>query len=322
MVKLYNISIDDFVSACPDYVIIPDLNADIEYTNGYTFIVFSDKHDELRLIISDKIGDNHNKLKLNCALNNIVMKNIVEGRFFINGNDVILTVWNNISSTEMKILKLLFRRNDPSYDISNWIFASEFNDKIAFYCTVNEFISMGISFDWTETDLKKIENEANKYDKLQYSVKSTNGLGFSDRDYMRHYIYQEGKEHIMERTNKDYDILYRGGISKDYDCLWLTTSKDYAEEYGEVYVFEVPLSVLDKLACEEDAMDYLIDEEYRGADPWTTPEFFLYDRKLFDINRMKEDGYTGYYYHEDEYKCVNVCLFREFKHRLIKNPQI
>ena len=70
-------------------------------------------------------------------------------------------------------------------------------------------------------------------------------------------------------------------------------------------------------------MDYLIDEKYRGADPWSIPEFFLYDREEFDINKMKKDGYTGYYYHETEYDCINVCLFRDMQFKLIpqEKPQ-
>ena len=127
---------------------------------------------------------------------------------------------------------------------------------------------------------------------------------------------------VIKKT-KNTDILYRGGISKDYECIWLTTSKEYAELYGELQTYEVPISILDNLACEKDAMDYLIDEKYRGADPWSIPEFFLYDREEFDINKMKKDGYTGYYYHETEYDCINVCLFRDMQFKLIpqEKPQ-
>lgn len=38
---------------------------------------------------------------------------------------------------------------------------------------------------------------------------------------------------------------------------------------------------------------------------------------------MKIDGYTGYYYHETEYKCINVCLFRDTQFKLMpkEKPQ-
>ena len=147
-----------------------------------------------------------------------------------------------------------------------------------------------------------------------------------NEEQLRGIVAESVKRILMEQQNKGYDTLYRGGISKDYECLWLTTSRQYAEEFarnsnGEIFTYEVPISVLDNLACEDDAMDYLIDEEDRGADPWSTEEFYLYDRNLFDINRMKADGYTGYYYHEQEYKCINVCLFRDTQFKLIKQEK-
>ena len=143
-----------------------------------------------------------------------------------------------------------------------------------------------------------------------------------NEEQLRGIIAESIKRNLMEKHDKT-DILYRGGISADYECLWLTTSKDYAELYGDIQEYEVPISVLDKLACEDDAMEYLIDITDRGKDPYQTEEFYLYDRHLFDINQMKRDGYSGYYYHEMEYKCVNVCLFRNFQHKLLpKKPQI
>ena len=550
MVKVYYID-DEFVAACPDCVVLPDMGLDLGYKDGYTFLAGVNKKGDLELVVSDTKGNTHNMMNTMYILRNgSKLDYVIEGRFFELANRTILTIWNDFSSMEMKTLKLLFRRNDPSYDISNWIFATEFDEKMAFTCTINEFISLGFSSEWGESDKAKLLGAYEKSNKLQPAyAKSTNGLGFSDRDYMRHYLYQEGKinesrvtdivyhftdmyipiiksdafqmkkddtpygyknlknkyPYFMSTTrrrndaegysisfstsegvksyarftldgrkinnqkdlvggpydwfyavnndnwfgpstkqtyidflengeeaypgekdnvaftvqsedriwsnkpeltnfssfvtrvdillvkgelstwvniikqaceestgdwkNKVYiyknrndfnaqnnncfylgrlaenritvedikymvnevikkmtnsEILYRGGVSKDYECLWLTTSRDYAENYGEVLTYEVPIAVLDNLACEEDAMDYLIDEEDRGADPWSTEEFYLYDRNLFDIKKMKAAGYTGYYYHEQEYKCINVCLFRDTQYKLIQQekPQI
>ena len=547
MIKVYYAS-ECSVAACPDSVILPDMNIDVGYREGYTFIAGVNKNGELELIISDTTENTHTMM-----LTMYTMKNgeklgyPIEGRFFKTSHGVILTIWSDFSSEEMRTLKELFL-NKKGIDISNWIFATEFDDSMAFTCTVEEFISLGLSENWGELDYEKVKDAYEKSNRIPVEVQSTNGLGFDDRDYMRHYLYQEGKinesrassvlYHFTEsylpiintdtlylkcddtqffklpnkiekkhpycfsttrrkndaegyslrfstdeavqsyarftldgdKINNDKDliarpynwfyndpfgtsakqeyldllqngeafqgeiedtafkvqsedrvwsnkmslsnfssfvtrvdilivhgqlstyvdvinkackmskgdwrhkiyiytnrndfnaqnnncfyleklaenritiedikymvnevikkmansdILYRGGISKDYECLWLTTSRQYAEEFarnsnGEIFTYEVPISVLDNLACEDDAMDYLIDEEDRGADPWSTEEFYLYDRNLFDINRMKADGYTGYYYHEDEYKCINVCLFRDTQFKLIKQEK-
>ena len=110
---------------------------------------------------------------------------------------------------------------------------------------------------------------------------------------------------------KGTETLYRINNKCDYDCIWLTTSKEYAEEMGEYSVKEIPLTILNNLACEEDAMDYLIDEKYRGTDPWSGHEFYLNNRNNFDVEKMEINGYTGYFYHDNERNCVNVCLFRD-----------
>lgn len=57
------------------------------------------------------------------------------------------------------------------------------------------------------------------------------------------------------------------------------------------------------LANEKIALRYLLNK---------VDGYPFYEAENFDIKKMKEDGYTGYYYHEheDEYKCLNVCLFR------------
>ena len=102
----------------------------------------------------------------------------------------------------------------------------------------------------------------------------------------------------------DYDILYRGiGGRQDPNVpvLWLTTSSEYCENYGgTILKYMVPMNVLDSLANEKEALKYLTVD---------TDEYPFYESEYFNIKQMKKDGFTGYYYHEDEYDCLNVCLF-------------
>lgn len=105
---------------------------------------------------------------------------------------------------------------------------------------------------------------------------------------------------------KDYDILYRGINLEKQDSnlpvMWLTTSKEYAKIYGDkINAYKISISVLDKLANEKQALKYLIYE---------TDGYPFYDAENFNIEKMKSDGFTGYYYHETEYNCLNVCLFK------------
>ena len=204
MINVYYID-DKFVAACPDSVVLPEVG-DLGYKEGYTFLAGLNKKGDFELVISDTKGNTHQMMNVMYALRNgSKLEYVIEGRFFELTDKTILTIWNNVSSMEMRILKLLFRQNDPSYDISNWILATEFDAKMAFTCTVNEFISLDFSNKWEESDKTKLLKAYEKSHNLQPSyVKSTNGLGFNDRDYMRHYLYQEGKINESRVT----DIVY------------------------------------------------------------------------------------------------------------------
>ena len=97
------------------------------------------------------------------------------------------------------------------------------------------------------------------------------------------------------------DILYRGGNNDNPNFLWLTTSKSYASNYGNVKEYEIPIDVLDRLCNEDNAFNYVISD---------IDEYPLYDVENLNIDAMKADGYSGYYYIEDEYNCINVCIFK------------
>ena len=204
MVNVYYID-NEFVAACPDSVVLPEVG-DLGYKEGYTFLAGLNKKGDFELVISDTKGNTHQMMNVMYALRTgSKLEYAIEGRFFELTDKTMLTIWNNVSSMEMRTLKLLFRQNDPSYDISNWILATEFDAKIAFTCTVNEFISLDFSNKWEESDKTKLLKAYEKSNNLQPSyVKSTNGLGFNDRDYMRHYLYQEGKINESRVT----DIVY------------------------------------------------------------------------------------------------------------------
>lgn len=108
------------------------------------------------------------------------------------------------------------------------------------------------------------------------------------------------------KEQKDYDVLYRGvgaGQDQSSPVLWLSTSEEYCLNYGErILKYAVPMSVLDDLADTGQTMEYLIHD---------TDEYPFYEAQNFDLEKMKEHGFTGYYYHEDEYDCLNVCLFNK-----------
>lgn len=124
-------------------------------------------------------------------------------------------------------------------------------------------------------------------------------------------IADEAVKRVLKENSNETDILYRGsnksGDSNEY-VLWLSTSKQYAEQWGDcIYACELSVpNVLDKLADEQTAQEYVIDEDY---DP--EEEFMLYFADAINIKQMIQDGYTGYYFYDDEYHCLNVCLFKQ-----------
>lgn len=109
----------------------------------------------------------------------------------------------------------------------------------------------------------------------------------------------------LNESAEETDVLYRGvNNEQEQNCpvVWYTTSREYASLYGKVTKVRLSVPrVLDKLASPEAAEKYLIED---------TDEYPFYFPEYFDIQKMKADGYTGYYYPETEYNCLNVCLFK------------
>lgn len=97
------------------------------------------------------------------------------------------------------------------------------------------------------------------------------------------------------------EILYRGGEDNNPNFLWLSTSKSYASQYGDVKEYKISIDILDNLCDEHKSFDYVIAD---------VDEYPLYETDNLNIDKMKADGYSGYYYIEDEYNCINVCLFK------------
>lgn len=103
---------------------------------------------------------------------------------------------------------------------------------------------------------------------------------------------------------EEYDILYRGGeLTSDVPVEWYSTSQQYAENFGKVKEYKIPMSILDNLASED-----VVNKEYSLND--NEEEDLIYDAEYVDINSMKRDGYKGYYFYDDEYHCLNVCIFK------------
>ena len=162
----------------------------------------------------------------------------------------------------------------------------------------------------------EIENFLNELYKLAVGTKWEEKIYIYFDDYMishrNHFNYQtndcyrlkdiEGS--IISESKDSYDTLYRGVSNNQLDNkngTWLTTSKEYASLYGKVGKYKIKISILDGLAKPSQALKYLI----RDVDGYP-----FYEEDNFDINKMKEDGFTGYYYEETEYKCLNVFLFK------------
>ena len=121
---------------------------------------------------------------------------------------------------------------------------------------------------------------------------------------MRKITPIEPKDIQKYAQDPDYDILYRG-VKEGQDMskvLWLTTSRDYASNYGEVVTYAVPIATLDCLANPKTLDNYMLADFDDEDCPYYEPE-------SFDIARLKADGYTGYYFYEDEYDCLCVCIF-------------
>lgn len=172
-------------------------------------------------------------------------------------------------------------------------------------------------FDSDEEDIKNLLKFCKTYNRdylkliyiysgeSDYSHQTSNCVPLKEFDRNDCFRLQDLKKNSVSEQKEQYDILYRGVNSKQDNnatCVWLTTSYEYASLYGNVkeYKLSIP-NVLDRLANEKTALKYLLID---------TDEYPFYETEYFDIEKMKNDGYTGYYYHEDEYKCLNVCLFK------------
>ena len=124
---------------------------------------------------------------------------------------------------------------------------------------------------------------------------------------------------IRENTNtEEFDVLYRGGDDTNPKFLWLSTSRLYAENYAgknnKVFLYKVPISILDRLVDCKVIPDYL--------NPNCNDETPEYEPENYDVDRLVKDNYTGYYFYEDEYECLCVCLFKKALKYKLEGKQI
>ena len=168
---------------------------------------------------------------------------------------------------------------------------------------MNELVSLTDGTPWENKIFVYFSEEGNRKD---FNYQTDNCYKISD-------IKQELKSGGLNE-GADYDILYRGignGQDPNVPVLWLTTSSEYCENYGgTILKYIVPMKILDSLASEKEAIKYLIKD---------TDEYPFYEAEYFNIEQMRKDGFTGYYYHEEEYDCLNVCLFDRKYAKLIEN---
>lgn len=214
MVKTFTLTKDDILKgtfhACPDTVSIPQEGINLTYkdANTLTFIVGVDRYGDLRLITSKTLV--HTNLLLQYTTKYGRLDNRIEGRLWQQQN--IITIWNDVSSAEMDIISKLFKQV-ADIDISNCTFASEFDYRHAFMTSVSEFIKMGVPSEWDENTWNRFESMSNKNNnvpKIKDNIK--NKLGFSDRDYMRHFMYAEGKETI-KITQQDLLEMVKSAVN-------------------------------------------------------------------------------------------------------------
>ena len=159
------------------------------YKGGITFAAGVDREGNLQLVHSDELT--HTNMLLMWQAYHGRLYNLIEGRIW---TDVgVLAIWNDVASSDVEVIEELFHEV-ADIDISNYLFVSEFDSEKAFAISVGDFEKLGLSNEWDENDWNKLLS----FDKRENGVKkqnisTKNGLGFDDRDYMRHYLYSEEK---------------------------------------------------------------------------------------------------------------------------------
>lgn len=105
----------------------------------------------------------------------------------------------------------------------------------------------------------------------------------------------------MTKMQDNNETLY--GITTFTDNaneLWLVTDPtDYDDEL--IGTYDVSFDVIDQLATKDEAVKYLVEEGDDGED-------MLGETDNLDVEKMKEDGYVGYYYDMGD-GVLMVCLF-------------
>lgn len=182
------------IHACPDIVSFPDLGITLPWKNGLTFVVGLDENGCLRLLTSE--DETHTRLILRTAHKVGRLSNKIEGRIW--KNEGILAIWNDVASEDVGLIVKLFDKVE-GVDISDFYFASEFDAYRAFLMPIETFVKLGIGNNWQEQDWHTICAAKNRDDSASNAkYKTNNSLGFDDRDYMRHYLYNEGKNNVIK----------------------------------------------------------------------------------------------------------------------------
>lgn len=212
MVKTYTLTKQDLLKsswhACPDCVCIPDEGINLKHTdNGtLTFIVGVNTSGDLQLLCSETML--HTNLLYNYTCKNGKLSDIREGRLW--RNEKIVTVWNDLASSDMEVIEYLLREI-ANINISDYTLITEYDYKHIFSASVKEFEKMGLGMDWNEATWQRIESMASRPEKN--NVTSTNHLGFDDKDYMRHFMYAEEKKKI-KITQKEINEIVKTIINK------------------------------------------------------------------------------------------------------------
>ena len=185
------------VHACPDRIFLPKQNINSGWKNGIAFVAGVDENGDIRFLAQPY--ETHHYLLMTASYKIGRLSNRIEGRIW---EDIkILTIWNDVASEDVALIVGLFKKVQ-NIDISNYYFASEFDDHRAFSMPVKTFIKLGIGNNWLDPDWyailaeKKREEDA---ENVKYST-TNNNLGFDNRDYLRHYMYNENKKNMKKNV--------------------------------------------------------------------------------------------------------------------------
>ena len=104
----------------------------------------------------------------------------------------------------------------------------------------------------------------------------------------------------MEKFQRLYGLDSEMAMANGNELCLVTETLGY-EDLLDGTEWDLPFSVIDRLADEKTANGYLLEQ--------TDEEFLLGDSENLDVEKMKADGWVGYCYEPEGDGIFEVCLF-------------